>query len=227
MLSVSSVACTSAPAATTSAPAGRASCVVATARCCATIDAVDVAAVRRSPAAAADDAADDDRADRGRPTQPAAPPEIELTIEDVRRLALQNNLDLRVELFNPTIARDDAQRGGGPVRSRCSPPTSTTPSSTPPTASRLDSLAGRRASQPTSASTCRCSTGGTMQLGVPVNRFETNNEFSLAQPRLQSDFAASISQPLLRGAGTGRRTPTRSASRSTIPGDARRGRSWR
>src|SRR5436190_2632194 len=41
-------------------------------------------------------------------TMPAPAPlaEIKLTIEECRQLALANNLDLRVELFNPTIARE-------------------------------------------------------------------------------------------------------------------------
>src|SRR5687767_8576859 len=37
---------------------------------------------------------------------PAPPSEVKLTIEECRRLALSNNLDLKVELFNPTIARE-------------------------------------------------------------------------------------------------------------------------
>src|SRR2546423_10120681 len=35
-----------------------------------------------------------------------APAQVQLTIEECRRFALQNNLDLRVELLNPTIARE-------------------------------------------------------------------------------------------------------------------------
>src|SRR5438067_13807251 len=38
-------------------------------------------------------------------SQPAAK-EIRLRIEDVRREVLANNLDLKVELLNPTIARE-------------------------------------------------------------------------------------------------------------------------
>src|SRR3954454_19917188 len=40
-------------------------------------------------------------------TRPATRPvaQIEVTIEQVRRLALQNNLDLKVDLLDPTIAR--------------------------------------------------------------------------------------------------------------------------
>src|SRR5215204_3863741 len=40
-------------------------------------------------------------------TRSAAPPqETALTIVDARQLALRNNLDLRVDLFNPSIARE-------------------------------------------------------------------------------------------------------------------------
>src|SRR2546423_824239 len=38
-------------------------------------------------------------------SQPATPREVSLSLADVRRLALENNLDLKVELLNPTIAR--------------------------------------------------------------------------------------------------------------------------
>jgi outer membrane protein TolC len=44
-------------------------------------------------------------------------------------------------------------------------------------------------------------TGGTLQFSLPVNRFENNNAFSTLNPAYSSDFAASISHPLLRGAG--------------------------
>ena len=40
-----------------------------------------------------------------------------------------------------------------------------------------------------------------MQFELPVNRFETNNAFSTLNPAYTSDLDASISQPLLRGAG--------------------------
>src|SRR4051794_33183057 len=38
-------------------------------------------------------------------TQPQPPREVRMTLADVRRLALENNLDLKVELLNPTIAK--------------------------------------------------------------------------------------------------------------------------
>ena len=39
------------------------------------------------------------------PNRPA-PPQIELTLEQCRALALENNLDLKVQLINPTIAAE-------------------------------------------------------------------------------------------------------------------------
>jgi outer membrane protein TolC len=44
-------------------------------------------------------------------------------------------------------------------------------------------------------------TGGTIRLDVPMNRLETDNQFSTLNPSYSSDVSASISQPLLRGAG--------------------------
>src|SRR6185503_9309640 len=37
---------------------------------------------------------------------PPPPADVKLTIEECRQLALANNLDLKVELFNPTIAKE-------------------------------------------------------------------------------------------------------------------------
>jgi outer membrane protein TolC len=44
-------------------------------------------------------------------------------------------------------------------------------------------------------------TGGTIRVDVPMNRLETDNQFSTLNPAYTSDVSASISQPLLRGAG--------------------------
>ena len=49
-------------------------------------------------------------------------------------------------------------------------------------------------------------TGGTIDVSLPFNRTETNNQFATLNPSFESDVDVSISQPLLRNAG--RRTNT-------------------
>src|SRR5206468_1409281 len=44
-------------------------------------------------------------------------------------------------------------------------------------------------------------TGGNVRVELPIDRFETNNQFSTLNPAYASDLAASISTPLLRGFG--------------------------
>ena len=69
-----------------------------------------------------------------------------------------------------------------------------------PTASRLNSSQAENISADVGVAV-PLQTGGTVRFSVPMNRFETNNEFSVLNPAYESDYVASISQPLLRGAG--------------------------
>jgi outer membrane protein TolC len=134
-------------------------------------------------------------------TLPAPPPapEVRLDIEHVRRLALENNLDLRVELLNPTIARTDLgeeeARFEALLLANVDYATSDQPTASQLTSSEAEDFrAGVGLQVP-------LRTGGVVRLDVPVERFETNNEFSTLNPAFSSDYTASISQPLLRGGG--------------------------
>lgn len=134
-----------------------------------------------------------------RPTSRPVPAEYKLTIEEVRRLALQNNLDLRVELVNPAIAQASLSEEEARFESVFTANVDYSKFDTP-TASRLNSSQAENLSADVGVS-IPLQTGGTLRFGVPMNRFETNNEFSVLNPAYESDFATSISQPLLRGAG--------------------------
>jgi outer membrane protein len=138
------------------------------------------------------------------PTQPTAgstrpTPEVKLTIEDVRRLAMENNLDLRVQVLNPEISRtsitEEEARYEAVLGANIQYATFDQA-----TTSRLDTAQGKNLSiNPTLD--IPLITGGTISLGAPMNRSETNNEFSLLNPSYSTDASASISQPLLRGGG--------------------------
>ena len=130
---------------------------------------------------------------------PAPPADVRLTIEECRQLALANNLDLKVELFNPTIAREAISQERARFESlfTASARYNITDQAT---ASSLDNAQSKGLSTNVGV-TVPLRTGGTIQLGLPINRFETNNSFSTLNPAYSSDLDASISQPLLRGAG--------------------------
>lgn len=138
-------------------------------------------------------------------TQPGAdeppPPEMELTLADVRRFALQYNLDLGVELLNPEISRTTVTEEEARFESLFTANIDYSKFDQP-TASRLN------ASQSNSLTVdpgveVPLRTGGTLRFSVPTSRFETNNDFSTLNPAYESDFAVAFSQPLLRGAGFG------------------------
>ncbi len=122
---------------------------------------------------------------------------LELSLEDVRHSALAHNLDLEVELINPTIAqttideeesRFESVFTAGFGRYRTDSPVSlgTEGSRTTYTAYDLGVRVPLR-------------TGGTINVNLPFSETETNNPFSLLDPSYTADLRFSISQPLLRG----------------------------
>ena len=133
---------------------------------------------------------------------PAVPvvPEVALNIGDVRRMALANNLDLRVELLNPTIARlnltEEEARFESLFTANVNYTKTDTPSASLLTGSSVESFSFVPGWQ------LPLRTGGLVRLEVPFERFETDNEFATLNPAYESDAAFSLSQPLLRGAGT-------------------------
>lgn len=139
------------------------------------------------------------------PTQPAdqllpkAPSEVKLTIGECRQLALANNLDLRVEMFNPAIAQltitQERARFESLFTASLNYGVNDTPTSTALTGSSTEGL------NTEVGVVVPLRTGGQIKFGLPVSRFETDNQFSTLNPAYTSDFAASISHPLLRGAG--------------------------
>lgn len=133
------------------------------------------------------------------PTSRPAPPEHPLTIERVRQLALRNNLDLRVELLNPAIARTSLSAEEARFESLFTANLDYSKFDSP-TATRLEASGGNSFNADVGLEV-PLQTGGAVRLSVPMSRFETDNEFSLLNPSYQSDFVAAISQPLLRGAG--------------------------
>ena len=134
------------------------------------------------------------------PEEPPPPPaQIELTIEQCRAIAIERNLDLEVELLNPTIAATRISEQEAQFESLLGFATmldkTDTPVSTDLSGSQTDSLSlGASVDVP-------LRTGGNLRFEMPLNRFETDNEFSTLNPAYTADFSISISHNLLRNAG--------------------------
>ena len=148
---------------------------------------------------------------------------FELSLADVRASALENNLDLQVELLNPAIAaenvpieegRFDALLGFNATRLHLdTPDTLSIPvPGLPPVAGRqFDS----RLYEPNVTLPSR--TGGSLRLSRPMLKTED----SLTPANYESDWRFSITQPLLRGAGLRVNTaPIRIAKFATLQTDA-------
>lgn len=130
---------------------------------------------------------------------PKPPPQLDLTLAEVRAAALENNLDLQVELVSPSIAQAtvdeeeakfEAVFFGSASRRKLDGPTAVGTEGTEATIDSFD--LGVR---------IPLRTGGTATIDLPFNKQETNNPFSLLNPAFTSDLRFSISQPLLRNAG--------------------------
>jgi outer membrane protein TolC len=126
--------------------------------------------------------------------------EVPLTLAQVRQLALSNNLDLKVELFNPTIARQGLSEEEARFESLFTTTIDYT-NSDQPTATQLQGSQVKDW-RVTPGVDIPLRTGGSVRLAVPMERFETNNQFATLNPAYTSDAAVRITQPLLRGGGT-------------------------
>jgi outer membrane protein len=135
--------------------------------------------------------------DRGEPELS----EFEISLEECRALALENNLDLKVQLISPTMAaenvtqeeaRFDATFSAGTTYTKINAPVATT----------LE-IAGAKRDTTTSdfGFEIPLRTGGTINIDGTDIRKKTDSEYSIFNPSYESSLSASISQPLLRDAG--------------------------
>ncbi|KPK77991.1 MAG: hypothetical protein AMJ79_01450 [Phycisphaerae bacterium SM23_30] len=134
-----------------------------------------------------------------RPKAPAAE-EISLTIEQCRAMALENNLDLKVQMFNPRLSEE----GIAEARALFEPLALTNIYF-----SKTDSPILSRAMDASQSESLSANfqvqiplrTGGQITLRHPFYRSETDQEFSLLATSYMTDFSVAVNQPLLRGGG--------------------------
>jgi outer membrane protein len=130
------------------------------------------------------------------------PEELELTLEQCRALAMENNLDLKVQLISPAIAAERVSEEEAKFEAAFFSNINYSKTDMPGV-SFLDEITG---SQADSARTdlgvqVPLRTGGTVTFNLADRRTKTNAANIYFNPYYGSGLSASISQPLLRNAG--------------------------
>ena len=152
--------------------------------------------------------------------KPSAAESMDIALADVRVAAMQNNLDLAVEVYTPTIVGLDVNVEEARFESVFFGSARHTTVDSPP-------IVGTEGSQSdindySVGLDVPLRTGGSARIEVPFNDVETNNPFALLNPAYQSDVRFSISQPLLRNAGVNVNTHfIRVARYNALAADAR------
>lgn len=132
----------------------------------------------------------------------AAPPkELELTLERCRALTLENNLELKVQLINPTIAAEKVSEQEAKFEALFFSNMGIAKTDTP-VASTID-ISGSKVDYSYMDLGVRVPlrTGGNVTFDLADNRTKTDSIYSIFNPSYGSDFSFSLSQPLLQGAG--------------------------
>src|SRR5688572_9014912 len=134
---------------------------------------------------------------------PEAAAERQMTIFEARQLALRNNLDLNVDLFNPTIVRENLNQEEARFESLFTGTIDYGKSDSPSANEVSQQLSGNQSEsfgiRPGVRVPLR--TGGSIDVAVPLNRFESDSPSALLNPSYTSDLAVTLTQPLLRGGG--------------------------
>jgi len=140
------------------------------------------------------------------PNQPDAnqlsPSELQLTLEQCRALTMANSLELKVQLISPTIAAQRVSEEESRFEAAFFSNMSYIKTDTP-VASMLDLVGSEvEASSMDYGLRIPLRTGGTITFDLADRRTKTNVTYPTFNPSYDSDASLSISQPLLRGAGT-------------------------
>jgi outer membrane protein TolC len=130
------------------------------------------------------------------------PEELELTLEQCRALAMENNLDLKVQLISPAIAAERVTEEEARFETAFFSNINYSKSDMPGI-SFLDKITGSQVdnSRTDLGIQVPLRTGGTVTFDLADRRTKTDAEQIDFNPYYGSGFSASISQPLLRNAG--------------------------
>ena len=131
----------------------------------------------------------------------APPKELSLSLEQCRALVLENNLDLEVQLINPSIAAERVSEEEARFEAEFFSNASFNKTDRP-VAYTLD-ISGSQVDYFNTDLGVRMPlrTGGTVTFDIADSRTKTDSAFSAFNPSYDSGLSLSISQPLLRNAG--------------------------
>jgi outer membrane protein TolC len=130
-----------------------------------------------------------------------APAELSLTLEECRANVLENNLDLKVQLIAPAIAAESVSEAEAKFEATFTAD-STVSKTNMPMASYLETEGDKRDTINTTLGIgLPLRTGGRINVYLTDISNETDSEYTVYNPTYTNQLSASISQPLLRGAG--------------------------
>jgi outer membrane protein TolC len=131
------------------------------------------------------------------------PAKLELTLEQCRALALENNLELKVQLVSPAIAAERVSEEEARFEAAFTSNISFSKTDTP-VSSFLEEISGSNVDNLRTDLGVRVPlrTGGTVTFDLADSRTKTDSTYFEPNPSYSSDLSVSISQPLLRNAGT-------------------------
>lgn len=124
---------------------------------------------------------------------------VELDLERARMSALANNLDLRVARFDPASGLERLSEEEARFNAAFTLAASYADFNQPTSSQLVAAQSAQTRVEPGIKVPLR--TGGTATITMPWSKSSDNNQFSTLNPAYSSDFAFSLSQPLLRGAG--------------------------
>jgi len=128
--------------------------------------------------------------------------QVELFLEQCRAWALENNLDLKVQLISPTIAAERVSEEQAKFEAAFFSNVSFNKLDTP-IVSYLDLISGSKVDyfRTDLGVQVPLQSGGTVTFDLANSRVKTDAELTIFNPYYDSDLSLSISQPLLRNAG--------------------------
>ena len=174
------------------------------------VPAQDAPPAQTTPAAATETPAPDNR------------PVLELSLDEAVKRAMDNNLDIAVEKFNPELSAQSVRQIQGEYDPYLSSTITKGSQTDPP---RNVFTGGEKVDTDSALYNFgifqSLKTGGTLTVDFDNNRSETNSVFSTFNPIFNSTFQAQLTQPLLRNFRVDGDAPA-AADRQEEPRDLRR-----
>ena len=133
------------------------------------------------------------------PTEPAE--KIDLALDQCRALALENNLDLKVQLLSPTISQENVNAERAKFEASFFSNFNYYKIDQPAAANLAIQGSQSETSNTDLGVEIPLQTGGKITFDLPDNRTKSNFQSATFNPSYTDDLTVSISQPLLRNAG--------------------------